>query len=147
MDALFDALYTQLNGDATLGTLLSSVRSFRRPEDPQKLIAPVLVFNPAPGSDEVGLHGAATNISIEFNIWGYQHDAIDMFPDCVRAGQRVHELLIANKLTLSRGGHVRWNAETTFHQVPQDDPDVILLRADYGTRYWSGSTIDEIISQ
>lgn len=147
MDALFDALHTTLDGDTTLGNLVSGIRFFRRPENPSQLVKPVLIYNLAPGIDEQGLHGAASNIAIEFDVWGYQHDNYDMAPDCVRTAQRVHEIMVSHKLNLSRGGHVRWGADSTFQQISQNDPDVVLLRGMYGTRYWSGGTIDELIAQ
>lgn len=146
MDKLFDKLYEALNNDSTLGNLVSSVRFFRRPEDPQRLAKPVVIFNPGGGNDEIGTHGAALNPRIDIEIWGYQHDGLDMAPDCVRAGQRVSEILISTRLALSRGGHVRWSENQAYRMVEQEDPDVILLRGSYSTRYWSGGRIDAIVA-
>lgn len=144
MDALMSAFYTTLNNDSDLSNLVSSVRFFRRPEDPQKLVEPVVIFNHASGDDEQGLHGAAVNAEIEVDIWGYQHDNIDMAPDVVRAGQRISEILVSTKLNLSSGGHCRMHEVLGFGMVPQADPDVILLRGTFRTRYWSGGRISAI---
>lgn len=146
MDKLYEKFFELLNNDSTLGDLVSSVRFFRRPEDPQRLAKPVVIFNPGGGIDEIDLHGAAVNPRIDIEIWGYQHKGVDMAPDCIRAAQRISELLISSRLSLSRGGHVRWTEDQGYRMIEQEDPDEILFRATYSTRYWSGGRIDAIIS-
>lgn len=139
MDVLFPAIYSALTGDSELDAATSVVRQFRQPQEPKKLqgALPVVVFRPKEGPDEVGLHGAATNVEVEVSVWAY---GANEYPEAVVAAQRISEIFIGG-ISLSSGGHTRWGELLGWQQIDQDDPDVVLLRATFGCRYWSSGRV------
>lgn len=142
MNVILPALASALNGDAELGNLVSAVRMHRAPTEPSKLVKPVVVFRVADGTDIQGAHGAAVNLDVEVEVWGY--DA-GMVPECTQAAQRISEIIVGTRLSLATGGHTRWGERLGWQTVNDpDDGRVVLLRATFGCRYWSRGRISAV---
>lgn len=139
MDVLFPAIGDALTGDSELDSLTSSITQFRLRSEPKRLrgALPVVVYTIRDTPDEDGLHGAAVNVEVEVSLWGYDSDA---YPDCVTAAQRVSEIFLAG-ITTSSGGHTRWGEFDGWQQIDQPDPETVLLRATFVSRYWSSGRI------
>lgn len=142
MDVLLPAVYSAISGDSALGDLTYRINQFRHPENPKDLRnrLPVVVFRPKGGLDENGLHGAATNPEVEFSIWGY---GASSYPDCVKAAQRVSEIFLEG-ISLSSGAALRWGEILNWDQIDQPDPETVLLRAVFRTRYWSAGRAEAV---
>lgn len=145
MDVLLPAMYSVLSGDATLGTLTSQINQFRQPEDPAKLEGklPVVVFTARDLSDAAGLHGAALNAEIEVSVWAYGASG---YKKAVKAAQRVAEVMLQG-LTLSDGsGHTRWGEVLGWRQIDQPNPNTVLYRCEYRSRYWSMGRVNALVT-
>lgn len=139
MDFIYDDIGDALTGDSTLDSLTAAVTHFRQPQEPKRLEGglPVVVYTARDSLDEVGLHGAAVNVSVEVSVWGYKPN---MYHDCLEAAQRVSELFLKG-ITLTGGGSTRWGEFEGWQQIDQPNPDTILLRATFVTRYWSSGRV------
>lgn len=149
MDRLFEAIGARLAGDPTLTGLLDTVagseaavtqrRSFSSPKEVDK---PRVVYQVGGGQDPLGLHGAATDLVCEVDVWGYGDV---MLADALAAMARIDELLI-KRLEFTGGGTLRWRAISEWQPVQDEDPNTIHYQARYTTRFWSDGRITELVS-
>lgn len=149
MDKLLEAVGTRLAGDATLTGVLDTVagsapaitqrRSFVNPKEVDK---PRVVYQVSGGQDRIGLHGAATDLVLEADVWGYGDN---MLADALAAMARIDELLL-RRMEFAGGGTLRWRVITEWQPIDDTDPNTIHYQAQYTTRYWSDGRIAELVS-
>ncbi len=141
MDKLIPAIMTRLDDDSELAGYVGEINLHRNPPDPKALTKPLVVVRAAPGEEEVGLHGAAENVSVEVKIWGYGHS---MTPDAYRAGRRIIQLFLAGFRVANGGLTFRFRSVAGWQTVDDTDPLTLHLQNSFTTRYWSEQRISTL---
>jgi hypothetical protein len=145
MERLIPAIRSKLTSDATLMGIVSDVRYWKAPREPKQLIKPVAVFEIFSFTDKPGQHGLTSIPLIEFNIYSYDQDGSQII-DATTAANRISDLLLSDRLSITGGGATRLSLNTGWNVIPQTDVNTIRLMARFITSYWSPTRLEAFSS-
>ncbi len=148
MDKFMEALGARLAGDGALTALVeggaANITQWRTFERPQEVSGVRIVYQLDGSGDPLGLHGAAVDLVLQLDVWGYRPTTLQ---DALQAMQRIDELLIRRfELPGGEGGTVRLRALIGWQQAADSDPLTVHWLNRYTTRFWSTGRITELTS-
>ena len=141
MEKFIPAFRKKLQDDPVVSELASTVRYWRAPREPERLIKPVVVFNVNNFQGKPETHGGASTPQILVDIWGYDNEGSQII-EATKLASRILNIVSMSRLEVEGGGTTRISANTGFQVVNEQDPNTIHLQARFITSYWSKDRIE-----